>query len=295
MGPFLVAFAAILWATDTLFRYPLIKGGIDPTFIVFFDHLVSVVLLTPFMLLRFRRELTKVSRFQWFGLFFLGGGASAIATVLFTASFKYVNPSVAILLQKLQPIFVILLASLFLGERPTRAFWIWGPLALLAGIAISFPDFNFRFLAEASLASTGCLYALSAAGLWAIATVIGRGILSKLPPMVVTFWRLAFGLLVLAFMLGSRTLTSFDGLGNPETLRALLYIALIPGLLAIILYYQGMGRTTATKTTFMELFFPVTAVTLNTIVLKTPLSPVQITAALVLLFAITRITIADRK
>jgi hypothetical protein len=45
----------------------------------------------------------------------------------------------------------------------------------------------------------------------------------------------------------------------------------------------------------MELLFPVTAVTLNTIFLKTPLEPLQAAAALVLLFAITQISIVDRR
>jgi DME family drug/metabolite transporter len=89
--------------------------------------------------------------------------------------------------------------------------------------------------------------------------------------------------------------SSFRLLENPSTLASLLYVALVPGLIALILYYQGMLRTTASKTTFMELLFPVTAVTLNTIFLKVPLQPLQATAALVLLFAITQISIAERK
>jgi drug/metabolite transporter (DMT)-like permease len=296
MGPLLVALAAILWATDALVRYPLIHAGIDPTFVVFFDHLLAVLLLSPYMLLRHRRTLTKVSVPQWIGLFLLGGGASALATVLFTASFRYVNPSVSILLQKLQPVFVVMLASIFLGERPKRSFWIWAPLALAAGLAISFPDFNFSFLTGSTLESKGSLYALAAAGLWGLATVVGKGVVSKLPPMVVTYWRFVFGLITLGFMLAyAGTGASFEQLGNPATLKSLLYVALVPGLLALILYYQGMVRTTASKTTFMELLFPVTAVTLNTIFLKSPLLPIQGAAALLLLFAITQISIADRK
>ena len=306
MGPILVALAAILWATDALVRYPLIQpgphGGLDPTFVVFFDHALAVAILTPFMFAKFRGQLTKVSSAQWAGLFVLGGGASAIATVLFTASFRFVNPSVSILLQKLQPVFVVLLAATFLGERPKKAFWIWAPVALLAGLAISFPGFDFSFLESDALASKGSLYALSAASLWALATVVGKGVVAKLPPMIVTYWRFVFGLVTLAGMLGfaggfraEAGSTLFGSLGDPYILRSLLYVALVPGLLALILYYQGMMRTTASKTTFMELLFPVTAVTLNTIFLDSPLLPIQAAAALVLLFSITQISIGDRR
>lgn len=304
MGPILVAFAAILWATDALVRYPLVQGGIDPTFVVFFDHLLAVAILSPFVIYRFRRKLVKISIPQWIGLFVLGGGASALATVLFTASFRYVNPSVSILLQKLQPIFVVILAAAFLGERPKKSFWIWAPLALAAGLTISFPDFKFDFISGETFESRGSLYALSAAGLWALATVVGKGVVSKLPPMVVTYWRFVFGLVTLAFMVAfagtfhggaGGTLSFFAQVTDPAVLGSLLYVALVPGLLALVLYYQGMVRTTASKTTFMELLFPVTAVTLNTIFLKTPLEPLQAAAALVLLFAITQISVADRK
>ncbi len=304
LGPLFVAFAAILWATDALVRYPLVQAGIDPIFVVFFDHLLGVLLLTPYILLKFRKQFLKISPAQWSGLFLIGGGASAIATVLFTASFRYVNPSVSILLQKLQPIFVVLLAMLFLGERPNRAFFVWAPLALLAGLAISFPDFNFAFLSEVSLESKGSLYALGAAGLWGLATVVGKGVVSKLPPMVVTYWRFVFGLLTLGCMLAfagsfhadaGGAFTLFDALGDPMVLRSVLYLALVPGMLALILYYQGMVRTTASTTTFMELLFPVSAVAINTIFLKTELSPIQAAAALVLLFAITQLSLANRK
>lgn len=304
MGPFLVAFAAILWATDALFRYPLIRGGVDPTFIVLFDHLLCVALLTPFALRAFRTSLAGIKIAQWLGLFVVGAGGSAVATVLFTASFRYVNPSVAILLQKLQPIFVVLLAALFLGERPRRAFWVWAPLALLAGLAISFPDFDFRFLGDGSFRSKGALFAISGAGLWALSTVVGKGLLAKLPPMFVTYWRFAFGLVALLLMIalggGFSGETSparhfIDQLSDAKVLGSLLYVALVPGLLALVLYYRGMVRTTASKTTFMELLFPVTAVTLNTLFLETPLAPIQAAAALVLLFAIAQVSVGERR
>ena len=305
MGPALVAFAAILWATDALVRYPLIQSGLDPTFVVFFDHLLCVLLLSPFVLYRFRADLIKIAAPQWIGLFVIGGGGSAIATVLFTTSFRYVNPSVSILLQKIQPIFVVLLAASFLGERPKRSFWIWAPLALAAGLAISFPDFDFRFLGDGSIESKGAGFALGGAALWALSTVVGKAVLSKISPMVVTYWRFVFGLLTLGVIVvygggwtgeaNSPAAGFVAQLGDPKTLRSLLYVALVPGLLALVLYYQGMMRTTASKTTFMELLFPVTAVTLNTLFLKTPLLPIQAAAALVLLFAITQISIADRK
>lgn len=295
LGSTFVGFAAILWATDALVRYPLVQKGFDPTQIVFFDHLIALLLLSPYILFRFGKQTLKISPSQWTGLFILGGGASALATVLFTASFKYVNPSVSILLQKLQPILVVLLAMLFLGERPTKSFYIWAPVALLAGLLISFPDFNFHFVGEIGLESKGSLYAIASATLWGLSTVVGKGVVSKLPPLLVTFWRFAFGLVTLGGMILLSGTSITLPITDPEVLRSVAYLSVVPGLSALILYYQGMRRTQASTTTFMELLFPVSAVAINTIFLKTPLLPVQAAAALVLLFAVTQISLASRK
>ena len=288
----LVGIAALLWATDALVRFPLVERGIDPVLIVFFDHCLGVILLTPFVVYRYGKKTLKIPPAQWSGLFVLGAGGSAFATVLFTMSFQSVNPSVSILLQKLQPILVVLLAMLFLGERPKRGFYFWAALAFAAGILISFPDLDFSFARGNSLHAKGSLYAFAAAVLWGLSTVIGKGVVGKLPPTLVTYWRFFFGLITLgALLLVSQPVGGLP-FGNPEVLRSLLYLALVPGLAALILYYQGMRRTAATTTTFMELLFPVGAVAINTLYLGAPLLPNQAIAAGILLFAATRISLS---
>jgi drug/metabolite transporter (DMT)-like permease len=290
-GAFFVGLAAILWATDTLFRYPLMNRGLDSVSIVLMEHLICLTILFPFILIRNRKELTALSGGAWSGLFFIGAGSSAVATVLFTASFGLVNPSVAILLQKLQPIFVTVLAFIFLKERPAKAFWGWGFIAILSGVILSFPQFNFQFAETISLESKGSIYALVAAAIWAIGTVVGKALLGSVKPVIVTFWRFAFGalaLLILALAGG----VSFSRLllfTEPENLKAIGYIALVSGLAAMGLYYSGLKRTSATIATLMELLFPVTAVLINTVFLGAPLKPVQILAGLILIFSVTQI------
>jgi hypothetical protein len=45
----------------------------------------------------------------------IGGVGSAIATVAFTESFQFLNPSLVILLQKMQPVVAITLAAIVLA------------------------------------------------------------------------------------------------------------------------------------------------------------------------------------
>lgn len=291
IGPLLVALGSMLWATDALFRLPLVQKQIDPTLLVFLDHLFVCFLMIPWMLIAKRKAFFKINFTQFIALILIGGGASGLATVFFTASFKYINPSVAILLQKLQPLVVVSLAALFLKERPKKPFFIWAPFALFAGIWLSFPQFKFDFVHGLDLQSKGSLLALSAAGLWALGTVVGRAVLIKLDPLVVTTWRFLFGLITLGLLLlVSGAPITIQDLRDPPVFSALVYMAFFPGLFAILIYYYGMARTPASTTTFLELLFPVSAVIINTVFLNIPLEPMQIAASVLLLFTVTQIS-----
>ncbi len=291
-GPLLVALAAILWATDALFRVPAVRA-LDPTWIVCIDHLIGTLVLLPWILLKHGSGALQLRPRQWAGLVFVGAGASALATVLFTASFRTLNPSVAILLQKLQPILVVLTAYAFLGERPARHFYVWAPVALISALFLTFPNLEFySHVRGLDPSSRGIIYALSAAAIWGIATTVARALLGSVPTAVATFWRYAFGLGFLLALAAAAGRESPVGalIAQPRLAMTLLYMSLIPGLAAMIAYYNGLARTPASVTTFIELLFPVSAVTLNYLFLGSSLQLTQILAGLVLLFAVLRIS-----
>lgn len=296
-GPLFVAIAAILWATDAIFRFPT-ADKLDPTFIVFVEHLIAVSLLAVPMLIMKKGELFSLKPSEWAASAFVGIGGSALATVFFTASFKFINPSVSILLQKLQPILVTLIAMLFLRERPAKNFFLWAPVALASAIVLSFPDLDFAFLSGdgLDLRSTGVVYCLSAAGIWAMATVVGKFLLTRVPAAVATFHRFLFGLIalgVLVLLTGSGV--GLDQVMQPEILKPLAYMGLVPGLLAMLFYYAGLERTPASVVTFVELLFPVSAVLLNWKYLNQPLVPVQLFAGAILLISVTLISTSSSK
>lgn len=295
LGPFLVALAAILWASDTPFRLPILES-VDPVLLVLVEHAIGTAALGVWVFLRARDSVFRLKATDWIATLVVGAGGSALATVFFTASFGFINPSLTILLQKLQPVLVILLASAFLKEKPREGFFAWAAVAIVAALVLSFPDFDYHFLAQAisnpDRHAKGVYYALGAAALWAIATVTGKTALSRVPPGIMTFWRYVFGLLMLAVMFSvSETRTEWPVLlSSPDFAGSLLYISLVPGLLAMVAYYHGLTRTTASTATLLELLYPVSAVAINTAWLNQPLQPVQLAAGLLLLLSVTQVS-----
>src|SRR5262245_54808734 len=109
-----VAAGAALWGTDTVLRRPL-TGVMEPTQIVFYEHLILTLAVLPILVSR-RAHLSKIRSGVWFSLAGTALIGSALATVLFTAALRTGNPTTAVLLQKTQPLFAILLAHRVLKE-----------------------------------------------------------------------------------------------------------------------------------------------------------------------------------
>ena len=275
-----VILGAGLWATDTLFRHPIVQQ-ISPLTLVFLEH-VFAVLITGVWIMMFHRKDWKMGGFkEWIGALFIGVFGSGIATLLFTASFQYQNPSVSILLQKTQPIIVILLSSLFLGEGLNRRFWKWAALALIAAFFVSFPS----GVSESSLGQVnwvGIAFALGAAWFWAISTVTGKVVLHKTPSAVLSFWRFVFGLLTLSVMVAINDRAKLElpfVYQEPQLLKSIFWMAMIPGFIAVTIYYRGLSKVPASVATLLELTYPVAALLINAHFLNLHLETVQYVAA----------------
>ena len=103
----LVALAASLWGLSALWRGPLAKEY-PALAIVFWEHLVLVVLVSPWIVPAVRRVLAASTRTK-VSVLVIGAGSSALATTLFTAAFRLGDPITPQVLQKLQPLIAIAL------------------------------------------------------------------------------------------------------------------------------------------------------------------------------------------
>jgi len=254
----LVAVAATMWASDTYFRAQLIVHLKPAQIVVIEDALVSLFLLA--FLLRGIPELRRLDRRGWVAIVMIAVGPQAVATILFTQSFSYGHYAETFVLQQTQPLIAILLAWLILGER--RRPWFW-PAAALAIVGVYLVVFAQNLAAPFSDLQHGRLeaglFALGAAALWAGGTVLGRFVLGKLSFTTTTALRFTLALPVLiVVVLLQFGVSGFTHYQSSDVLP-FLGIALIPGFIALLLYYRALASTPATLATIAEMAFPVAA------------------------------------
>jgi drug/metabolite transporter (DMT)-like permease len=294
-GSFWIAISALLLSTDALVRFPA-TGESSSLWVVWIEHILVVVALLPLLKGHFPVIQRMWNRRDLALLLTVGAGGSALALWMFTESFQRTNPSIAILLQKVQPLIVISLAMFFLGERPSRRFYWLAPVVMVSAAALSWPEGQLSG-PESWRSWEGALLSLGSAIIWAISTVAGRRLLIEYPTRVVIFMRYLFGTIALSLFValeGGDNALNFSHLIEWRYLWPLLYLTFITGLLAMYTYYVGMASTPASLVTLVELLYPFGAVFLNAVFLDFHLSGPQWIAAIVLIGSTTWISI-DRE
>lgn len=254
----MVAFAAMLWGTDGLWRTGLLAQMPSPA-IVLWEH-VLLVLVTGWLLWRDRVAISRLTWRERMLVLVIGIGASAIATVMFTQAFRHAGPTTVILLQKTQPLVAISLAALWLREPLPGRFWPLLPVALAGAYLISFGDAGpLASIATVADSPLGAGLALGAAALWGAGTVLGRRLLTKLSFSTLVAVRFAVALPALAVM------AALLGFAVPTVAQvpSLVMLALVAGLAGMLIYYRGLRETPAAVATLCELSFPVTAIVVN--------------------------------
>ena len=291
-----IFFACILWAADTLIRYPLLFGGSSAQQIVLFEHLLLVTVVLGFFIIR-RRKINFINRKTIIPFIVIGIFGSALGTLAFTEAFYLANPTVVILLQKLQPLVAVTLAALLLKESINPRFFIWLGFALIGSLLLIWPDLQTLWSSMQAGAVDGSKSVLWGYGLalfavisWGSATVFGKKLSSAgLNSVDLMAGRFSFGLLGMlpfAFMTPS-LITSIE----VDTLQKIAILAFISGLIGMYCYYQGLKRIPAHWATLAEMLFPVAAIFINWLFLNVGMTQVQLLGAVTLIIASTMVQV----
>ncbi|MFA6512420.1 MAG: DMT family transporter [Patescibacteria group bacterium] len=304
-----ILFAAFLWALDGVLLTPWVLDlGLSdvPTF-VFMLHAVSSLFLLYFFFSR-KHELARLQKKDWISFSLVGifGGAAGTMAIIGAIIFVYTNGlniAVVLLIQKLQPIFAILLAYLLLKERPKKPFYLWALIALLGSYFLTFGFEKPNLNAEGML--TPALLALLAAFSFGSSTVFSKSAIAKVSHGLGTALRftittgiMAIIILIIALLNSLDIHTGYAGFSGFSVLSwniifAFVVIALTTGGTAIFIYYWGLKRVTASRSIIYEMMFPVSAIVLEYFIHDKGLTLAQWIGAILVLGAI--LVIANMK
>jgi len=286
-GPIFILIAATLWAFDGLIRQHLYS--LPPITIIFFEHLIGLILLFPFV---YRYVFkTKLTGREWWLVVLIAILSGLFGTLWFTTALgkvHFISISVVFLLQKLQPIFAISTASIFLKEKLDKRYIKWALSAIIAAYFVTFKNGYVNF-ATGEGTIIAALYALGAAFAWGSSTTFSKMLLGKVDAKVSTFYRFLITIVIalpVLLLFGKGT-----SLSAPTTSQFgwLALIAVSTGMVALLIYYKGLAKTPVHISTILELAFPFVAILLDFVVNHTVLSFSQWIAALVLVFSIYQI------
>jgi drug/metabolite transporter (DMT)-like permease len=289
-APALVVLAASLWAVDGIVLRPALYSLPVPL-VVLIESSIVAILLTPFFIKRFSslRNLTKKDWLAFFGVALLGGaiGTMAITKALFYVNF--VNLSVVILLQKLQPVFAISLATFFLKEKLPKEFFLWAGIAIIGAYFMTFglssPNFS-----TGDKTTIAALFSLLAAFSFSSSTVLSKRALKNVDYEMGTYLRFSFSSIIMLIIAASTGDISSISEITTKQIIIFIIIAFTTGGAAIFLYYYGLKRISASVASICELAFPLTAVVLEYFVHGNILSPVQWIGAAVLFLSILKVS-----
>ncbi len=290
LAPLLVVIAASLWAVDGIVLRPSLYSLPVPL-VVLVESSVVAILLTPFFIKKFSslKYLKKKDWLAFFGVALLGGavGTMAITKALFYVNF--INLSVVILLQKLQPVFAISLATVLLKEKLPKEFFLCASLAIIGAYFMTFglsaPNFS-----TGDKTTIAALFALLAAVSFSSSTVLSKRALRNVDYEMGTYLRFLFASIIIFII--SATTGDIYSVANVTSKQIIIFliIAFTTGGAAIFLYYYGLKRISASVASICELAFPLTAVVLEYFVHGNILSPIQWIGAAVLLISILKVS-----
>ncbi|MFA5359847.1 MAG: DMT family transporter, partial [Patescibacteria group bacterium] len=241
-GALAIMLAAFLWSLDGVFIRP--KFYVLPAaLVVFIEHALGFLVLSPFIFLSWSKiKLLKGKEWAAIGwVSFFGGalGTIMITKAFFAAMDGEVTFATVVILQKLQPVFALVIARLILGEKLRKSFYAWASVAIVAAYFLAFGKTGLN-LGEINLLHNAAFYAAIAAFAFGSSTVFGKRIVNHLDfksTAALRFGITSFLVLVYALLIGDLFKISVV---TPMHWGYLAVIVFTSGATAMFIYYYGL-------------------------------------------------------
>jgi drug/metabolite transporter (DMT)-like permease len=263
-----VIFAALgfFWGSSYLFIKVGVEHGLQPFTLITFRLLIGFLLLASVVAL-FRQPLPREPR-MYGHLVVMGVINIAIPFTLITFAEQAVASSLAAVINSAVPLFVIVIAAVFLKGETITVNRLVGLAIGFVGVAI-LVGLNVTDLGSAN--AFGELALIGATISYAIGNVYAKKYVHGLRPMIPALFQVFFGLVVigaLAFLL-ERPLAEVPA---PEAIFAVVWLGLFGSGLAYLSYFRILQRWGATRTSLVAYLLPIYGIVLGALVLSEPIA-----------------------
>lgn len=288
-GTIAISFSAILWGFDGVVLTPSLFN-LEVSYVVLVLHLLPFLVMNIFLFKQYKQLKVFVRQdYITIALVALFGGSigtMAIVKALFLVDFQQL--SVVVLLQKLQPIFAIILAWILLKEKIRKQFALWASIAVISSYFLTF-GFNLPNFSGNSNTTYAAMYAILAAFSFGSSTVFSKKILMNHNFVTATFFRYMFtSIFMLIYVIIIGSYTEFFKTTHINWIYFAI-IGLTTGSGAIFVFYYGLRRVRAIVATMSELLFPISAIIFDYLINDSILTPIQFISAAVMVFALIRL------
>jgi drug/metabolite transporter (DMT)-like permease len=264
----LLVFLALgfFWGSSYLFIKIGVDHGLTPFTLISFRLLIGFLFLASVVAIA-GEALPREPR-MYGHLFVMGVINIAIPFSLITYAEQTVASSLASVINSAVPLFVIVIAALFLaGETIT--------IGRLAGLAVGFVGvallvgFDVADLSSAN--AVGEIALIGATISYAVGNVYAKRHVHGLRPMIPALLQVFFGLLVTG-SLALLTEHPLAAVPQPEALFAVAWLGFFGSGLAYLSYFRILQRWGATRTSMVAYLLPVVGIALGAVVLREPVT-----------------------
>jgi drug/metabolite transporter (DMT)-like permease len=251
-----------VWGSSYLFIKIGVDAGLQPFTLVSLRLLVGFALLAV-VVAAAREQLPRNAR-MYGHLVVMAAFSVAIPFSLITWAEQSVDSTLASVLNGSVPLFVIVIAAVFLRDEPISINRLVGLALGFIGVAI-LVGFDPADLVGGDLAAKLALIGSSLS--YAIGGVYARRMVHGLRPMIPAVFQVGFALVMVGILalIFERPLTLPL---RPDAILAVIWLGLLGSGAAYLLFFRLLGRWGATRTSMVAYLLPVFGIVLGAVVLS---------------------------
>lgn len=249
MNPYFILVIGVISVSTSAI---LVKvSGADAGVIAFYRLLFTILLMSPVFLIKYRKELKKITLKDW-GYAVAAGFFLAFHFILWFESLNYTSVASSTVLVTLQPLFAFLGTYLFFKEKFSKSALLSAALAISGSVVISWGDFRIS-----GMALWGDLLALMACALVTAYLLFGQNVRKRLSLITYTFivYLMSTIVLFLYVLIKGEKLGPYPG----EEWIFFLLLAIIPTLLGHTLFNWSLKWLSTSTISMAILFEPIGA------------------------------------